>query len=107
MFNFIKDLQGEVTISGDEFECRFCNQDASIIYVHDYMGELIWEGCTNCLIAKLNNTDGQFKSLQKKLDQAINRKDVDCMCDNVSLGCKCGASIREKYLKKINYFPLF
>lgn len=100
MFNL--KLQGEVTVTGDEFECRFCNNDAEIVHVHDFVGDLIWEGCANCLIDSLKRQDTERQALKKKLEELQNKKDVDCICDLVTLGCKCGSAAREKYLKKIN-----
>jgi len=87
-------------MSGDDFECRFCKTNAEIVYVHDFMGELVWEGCVNCLIAKLERQDKERKALKKSLEQALSRKDVDCICEHIQFGCKCGAIARERFLKK-------
>lgn len=100
----LRSLQGEVTITEDEFDCRFCKQEALIVYVHDFIGELVWEGCANCLIDKIQEKDHKYRNVKDRLEKALNRKDVDCMCNNVSLGCKCGAMVREKYLKKLGLY---
>jgi hypothetical protein len=78
---------------GDMGPCKHCRDETTDqnpnVNVHRHDGDKAWDGCLQCLISLI---DGQ----QKYRDG-----DVDCLCGPyISLGCKCGAMVRERFLKK-------
>lgn len=77
--------------------CNHCSLTETIVNLYDHAGQLSWKGCVDCLADRVKS----YKKLMLKYKELRNSKEVDCICISIGLGCKCGSTQREKYLKSI------